>query len=390
VDEAMPFTVEEDLDLVVTDIRMEPRSGLALLKHMRETRSDVPVIMMTAFATVETALDALKTGAFDYIAKPFRLEAFLEVVERALSSGVRGSEPLAPSGDMVRFGRVVCGSEAMHEACRLVELVAPTPAAVLLIGERGTGRSLLADVIHGLSRRKDAPLETVDCSRLPGVSALIGTPRPEQADDPAPSGLLGAAGGTVLVENVGDLDTAGQEILLEVLRNKAVSVPGEAPRPIDVRIVATATPDLSRRVSSGAFSEDLFRRLALVRISLPPLRECRDAILPTANVFMHEVLGDAAVLPVLTADVRGALVHYNWPGNVGELHETIAYACGRIDGGRITRESLPAHILETLTGSVEEPQPTRREPNRAQALRAFLKQQGVDPHDVAVAASAGA
>jgi len=384
VESALAQAGGDPLDLVVTDLRMEPASGMILLERLRKERPAVPVIVMTAYATVDTALNALKIGAFDYITKPFRLETFLEVVDRALSA--RREEPplMAKAEDMLRFGRVVCACPAMNDACRMVELIAPTDAAVLLSGEAGSGRSLLAAVVHELSRRADGPFVTIDAATLPGDAgpeALLGEARgPDDPPDADPAGLLGAQGGSAVIENVGRLSPALQKILLEALKERQVAANGKTVE-LDVRLLVTAAPGLGNAVTACLFLDELYRRLALVRVDIPALRECPDAILPLTQRFLEARTGEGTAVPELAGDARGILLHYDWPGNVAELRSVVEHAGRNLEGGRVTRTSLPPPVVDAVHGGEagDERRPeTRGEQRQAPGLKAYLRAQGVE------------
>jgi len=385
VETALAETDGHPLDLAVTDLRMAPQSGMVLLERMRKERPALPVIVMTAYATVETALDALKIGAFDYVTKPFRLEAFLEVVDRALAAAAAEPTRLAGTDDLLRFGRVVCACPAMREACRMVELIAPTDAAVLLSGEAGTGRSLLATVVHELSRRSDGPFVTIDAADLPddaSPEAFLGeAPSPDDPPDKPAVGLLGAEGGSALIENVGRLTPALQTILLEALKDRRVPVAGKKVD-LDVRFMATASGDLGPEAAAGGFLEELHRRLALVRVAIPALRDCPDAVLPLAQRFLESEVGPGNPIPELTGDARGVLLHYAWPGNAAELRSVLQQALRNLDDDRITRASFPRNVVDAVHGGEPADQlrpETQGKRQAAPSLKAFLKAQGVEP-----------
>ena len=376
---------ENDFDLVVSDIKMEPVSGLVLLQNIKSIRPEIPIIMMTAYASVETALDTLKMGAFDYITKPFKLDDFMEVVERALASVTDPAGNIERSGDPESYcclPGVVGVSSGMQDTCRMLELVAPTEATVLLRGEKGTGRSMLARVVHSRSRRGDKACVEIDCAALPPESAVdlfVGrTVDDDTPGDPEYHGLLGANGGTVILENVDALSPDLQKTLLRAICDKVVTLPSGREAGLDLRIVATADVGLQNAVVEGRFLEDLFRRISLVSVEIRPLRERREDILPLVWLFLRQKRGDEDKLPELAADARGALKHYPWPGNIAELCEVMEHAWQNRVDGKIMRDSLPEPMLRSLTESMSVFSGTGINNNQATSLMAFLRRKGVD------------
>jgi len=267
----------------------------------------------------------------------------------------------------------------------MIELVAPTEATVLLCGEPGSGRSLIAHVIHEMSLRKENTCVTIDCGKLPQEEpekAFIG--RAAQADGEQEfagraDGLLVASGGTLVLENVEKLPASVQQLLLEVLSEKTVTGPGaKRGSSVDVRVLATADSGLHQAVADGRLLEDLFKRLSLVSVLLRPLRERHEDILPLSWYFLREEAADNDQLPEMSADVRGALQHYSWPGNVAELRAVIKHAYAHSVEGAIVRESLPPHMLRTLTESLTVFSAADMSRTHAASLRAFLQKKGVD------------
>lgn len=387
--EALDVLAEQSVDLVVTDIRMEPVDGMVLLKEVRSIQPDTPVVMMTAHASVETALDALKEGAYDYLTKPFKVVDFINVVDNALA-GVgekdNGLEGEGSGEEQYCFGQVVGVSPAMLEACRLLELVAPTDATVLLHGEDGTGRGLLAHTVHEKSLRAGEKCIAIRCGELPGKSSGehegVKEGGAEGTGQDLAAVLMGASGGTVILENVERLSSSGQALLLGLLRDKSIGGKGgEAEEALNVRIVATAGPGLEKSARDGDFDEELYKRLGLLSIQVKPLCERREDIVPLFRHFLLRTAGDESSMPVVSADVRGALLHYVWPGNVRELKHLVEYACAHTVSGSIVRQSLPQAVLGTLTvGDYGQPVPDMGG-NKASALKSFLKKKGVELTD---------
>lgn len=385
-EEAMQLLEDQSPDLVVSDVRMQPVSGLVFLQNMRAEHPEIPVVMMTAYASVETALDTLKMGAYDYLTKPFKIEDFMEVVERALAS-TKDMSSSAGMADLVarnsRFDSILCVSSAIRDAFRMVELVAPTDTTVLLTGEKGTGRTAFARAIHRGSMRKDGSCVVLECGQLhasdPVVSFMGELPEPGSGPVTGAGGLLAANGGSLILEDVDQLPAEAQEVLLVAMRDKAVTDPKEGvSTDIDVRILATTTVALDTIVSSGAFSSELFRRIGLMSIELCPLAQRRDDILPLAWSFLRDIAGPEQAPPEMSPDARGALQHYVWPGNVAELREAMQHASAHLIGGLVARESLPPHLLRTMTESISVTSPGAVKSGQAQSLKAFLRKKGVD------------
>jgi DNA-binding NtrC family response regulator len=390
VKEAMDALASGRIDLAISDIRMEPVNGMALLKEIRSIQPGTPVIMMTAYASVETALDALKIGAYDYLTKPFKIVDFIAVVEKALASAGE-SDGLTEANGIVGarycFGRVVGMSAVMAEACRLLELVAPTDATVLLHGEKGSGRSLIAHTVHEKSLRAGSICASIDCGKM-----SAGEPGGGAASVAHLFAMLReSSGGTVVLQNVECLPPGGQKLILSLLRDKSIVEEGrKEPVHLDVRIIATAGPCLRKRVESGQFEEDLYRRLGLLSVEIKPLCERQEDILPLFIHFLQQESGEGEhAIPEVSADVRGALQHYVWPGNVAEMRDVVKFAMLHKVNGAVVRQSLPPEMLRTLTVSEHIGSVPTMDGNRAASLKAFLRKKGVELTDAMLRRNSG-
>jgi DNA-binding NtrC family response regulator len=385
VADALESIENNKFDLVVSDIRMQPLSGLFLLQELQSNKPELPVVMMTAYASVDTALDALKMGAFDYLTKPFKVEDFMEVVDRALMGNneiVSAAEMDSIVKDNSSFGCLICLSANIKESCRMVELVAPTDTSVLLQGEGGTGRTLFAQAIHNISSRKDKACIVYSCSDLDpdddiAVNSLIGTAVDVEDVNSKGAGILGAEGGTLILEDVECLSILMQKMLLDVICNKQLQT-GDFKSdvvPVNVRLLVTSSSCLKTAVSEGRFLEELYRRISLISINICPLSERRDDILPLAWFFLKkQVNGD---IPAISADVRGALQHYAWPGNVAELKDVVTYLREHAIDGAIVRDSLPPHLLSTIKDTKGIDKESLAD-SKAKTLKAYLARKGVD------------
>ena len=333
-------------ELVITDLRMPTMSGMDLLRELHGRAPDVPVIMVTAFGDVDTAVEAMKAGAHDFLPKPFSRDQLLLRAERALHSAALRAEVRelrARAGGVER--PIVCASDAMRHVLAVVDKVAPSDATVLVTGETGTGKELVARRVHARSRRASGPFVTVNCAAIPGElieSELFGHAKGTFTGAVrARSGRFRHAdGGTIFLDEVGELPLSVQGRLLRVLQEKTVDVLGaDEAVAVDVRIVAATNRDLGELTAEGKFRSDLLYRLAVVEVALPPLRERLGEIEPLARHFLRELAEDRefAIDDGLFEELR----RRPWPGNVRQLHN----ACERIvtlcDGDRLSASQLP-------------------------------------------------
>lgn len=335
-------------DVVVMDVRLPGMDGLSAMTRLRERIGSTPVVVMTAFGNLETAVRAMEVGAFDYLIKPFELDQAVEVIRRALESTAKSPASTSVPGDLPA-DTIVGSSVAMQRVFKQIALVAASDVGVLITGETGTGKELVARAIHAHSTRRTGPFLPVCIPALnPGLveSELFGHVRGSftgASDDR--TGLFElAAGGTVLLDEIADVPPALQVKLLRTLEQREVlAVGGAEPRVIDIRILAATNRPLADLIAGGAFREDLYFRLAVFQIHLPPLRERREDIPALAGHFLRQIrhpcegnewrLSDAAC---------DALCARQWPGNVRELRNAVEHAAIIARGGEIRPEHLPA------------------------------------------------
>ncbi len=345
----------EKFDLVITDVKMPGLSGIDVLRRIRAQSPDIPVLVITAFGNVETAVQAMKEGAYDFIGKPFHRDQLLLSVGKAferrrLAGEVR--ELRIRAGGVER--EIISVSPAMKQVLAVADRVAGTDATVLITGESGTGKEAVARRIHVRSRRAEGPFVAVNCAAIPGElleSELFGHAR--GAFTGAVRDRAGrfrqAAGGTLFLDEVGEIPLALQAKLLRVLQERVVDVVGgDHPVPVDVRIVTATNRDLPDRIREGTFREDLYYRLNVVEIRVPPLRERPEDIPPLAEYFMKE-LGTGRELTVPPA-VMEELKSRPWPGNVRELKnacERMAILCR---GSEVSMEDLPPAAVRARVG----------------------------------------
>jgi two-component system response regulator PilR (NtrC family) len=349
---------QHSYDLIITDMRMPKSSGMEVLAHARKTLPETPVIIMTAFASTETAVSAMKLGALDYFTKPFKLDAVAVVVDKALAQRAlivenrRLREELA---NRTRVGNLIGRSDAMRQVFDLIRRMARTPANVLVLGESGTGKELVARAIHHEGPRADGPFRVINCGAIPEAlieSELFGHRKGAFTGANADhDGLFKAAsGGTLFLDEIGELPLAMQVKLLRVLQEKRVRAVGAVEElPIDVRIIAATNRDLATEAKAGRFREDLFYRLNVLSIDLPPLRARPSDIPLLANHFLTKYATEFAK-PVTAIEPSAMRRLLAWPfgGNVRELENVIERAVALVDGAEITQADLPPALRKAL------------------------------------------
>jgi len=351
-------------DVIVSDIRMKTTlDGLALLNRVRRDHPDMPVVIVTAFGSIDTAIRAMKEGAFDYISKPFDLQALVATVKRALAiQPAPAACPVDdPAADVARG--IVGRSPAMLEVYKMVARVADASAAVVITGESGTGKELVARAIHRHGPRHEHPFIAVNCGALADTlleSELFGHVKGAFTGAIANRrGIFAEAGeGTVFLDEAGETSPALQVKLLRVLQEReVVPVGSHVPVPARARVIAASNTDLEQLVRSGAFRRDLFYRLNVITIHLPPLRERADDIPLLAAHFTRKHTPGHAAPPFLSESAMRVLQAYAWPGNVRELENTIERALALSRGGYLTEDDLPAHIRSAVSGPPAEAAP---------------------------------
>jgi DNA-binding NtrC family response regulator len=357
VPEALRVMEGSPVDLVITDLKMPGINGLELIRHIRENLRDVETIMITGYPTVEGAVEAVKTGAEEYLAKPFTDEELASAVERALEKlrlRRASTAPAAPS--LLQRGGIVGESEAILSVLSAVPRAAASEATVLITGESGTGKELVARAIHYNGPRASAPFIAVNCGGIPeGLveSELFGHMRGAftGAIDSRAGFFQAADGGTIFLDEIGDISPAAQVKLLRVLQDREVTMVGSTkPRKVNVRIIAATNKDLRALVKKQTFREDLFFRINVVSIDLPPLRERGDDVLillsHAAERFARE---SGRPAPVFTDAALQALKSYQWPGNIRELENFVQRLMVMSESDRIDVPDLPSHMRFSAT-----------------------------------------
>ena len=358
---ALELFEKEGADVVVTDRRMPEMSGEELLWHLRERAPELPVILMTAYGDVRSAVKAMRDGAFDYLTKPFDHDELRSVVSRALEMDRLKRENRQLRDELgARFvDSVIADSPAMKAVLERVDRAAPSDATVLIQGESGTGKEVVAKRLHYASRRVGHPFVAINCKAFaPGVieSELFG--HEKGAFTGAGARRRGcferADGGTLFLDEIGELETAFQAKLLRVLQEREIlPVGGDTPLPVDVRFVAATNRDLEGEIDAGRFREDFYYRLNVIPVHLPALRERREDILPLARHFLGR-LGENGRRLELGEDAVRVLEAHAWPGNVRELENVLERARVLARGEEITADDL---LLENARGASSEPSP---------------------------------
>ena len=362
-DEAFELVAREDFDAVVTDLRMRGMNGLGLCTRIVENRPDIPVIVMTAFGSLETAVDTIRAGACDFITKPFHIEELVIALERALSQRTLRVEVKRLQrmvAETQRFDEILGSSSAMRKVYDNISRLAEADAsAVLITGESGTGKELVARALHRRSHRSAGPFMAINCAAMPETlleSELFGHARGAFTDAKSASkGLfVEASGGTLFLDEVGELPLTVQPKLLRVLETRCVRpVGGTAEIRFDVNLVTATNRDLETAVAERRFREDLFYRINVVHLDLPPLRARGSDTLLLAQHFLERfaIRSNKKVLRLSSA-VAEKLLAYAWPGNVRELQNCIEHAVALARFEETIVEDLPERIRNYRSANV--------------------------------------
>ena len=367
--QALELLREHHVDLLVTDLRMPRMDGMTLLREALAEDPSLPVVVLTAHGTVDTAVEALKLGAFDFLTKPYDKETVRPIVQKALKTRLlAGKDASKQEGPKARFG-IIGASPQMLELYGVLERVADTPATVFVTGESGTGKELVARALHETSARRDKPFIKVNCAAIPRdliEAELFGHERGAFTGAIAskPGRFELANGGTLFLDEIGEIPVDMQVKLLRALQESEFErVGGIKTIRVDVRLVAATNRDVRKLVAQGTFREDLYYRLAVVNVRMPPLRERRGDIPMLVEHFVqrsNERLGRKVVGP--DAIALEALERHPWPGNIRELENVIERAVLFCDGDRIGLSALPP---ELVAATRDEPEGTGGAPELA-------------------------
>ena len=362
-DDAMGKARNEPFALAIVDLRLDHTDGISMMEDIHAINPYMPIIILTAHGSIESAVEATKKGAFNFLNKPFDPEVLLHQIEKAMENQRLASEVRRLEGllnEKYNYKNIVARSEKMRRILDLVSRIAPTDSTVYIAGESGTGKELIARAIHLASERRDNPFIALNCAAIPEMlleSELFGHEKGAFTDArQSHKGMFAQAHtGTIFLDEIGDMSLATQAKLLRVLQEKQFYPVGSGkPVDVDVRVIAATNKDLKTMVTTGAFREDLFYRIHVVPIDLPPLRERKEDVPLLAEHFLTEIsLRMKKDIKGISAMAMQKLMLYDWPGNVRELVNTIERAAA------ITRDDIISEemILPTMTLPAESMKP---------------------------------
>jgi len=351
-EQALQRMKEEDFDVIMTDIKMGKMDGFEVLKEAQKISPETSVIMMTAFASVGSAVEAMRAGAADYITKPFINDEIRLTIRRILQSRALQMENLILRQELSQrpaaFSKIIGSSEPMQRVFAVMEKVIPSKSNILISGDSGTGKGLVAQAIHEAGPRRDKPFISINCGAIPEnllESELFGHKKGAftSAMDDKKGLITMAHGGTLFLDEIGELPSALQVKLLHVIQTRELTPVGDTRViTVDVRIIAATNADLMQRVKEGRFREDLFYRLNVIEINMPALRERSDDIPVLIKHYLDLFTKEAGKnLKDIDYEAMQALLAYDWPGNIRELRNTMERAVVLADGDLITIHDLP-------------------------------------------------
>lgn len=350
--QALEQVREQVFDLVLCDVRMAEMDGIATLKEIKTLNPAIPVLIMTAYSSIETAVEALKTGALDYLIKPLDFDNLQSTLEKALAH-THSVDAETPAVSASQFG-MVGKSPAMQHLLSEIALVAPSEATVLIHGDSGTGKELVARAIHASSARSEKPLVTLNCAALNESlleSELFGHEKGAftGADKRREGRFVEADGGTLFLDEIGDISPMMQVRLLRAIQEREVQRVGSNQTiSVDVRLIAATHRDLAAEVNAGRFRQDLYYRLNVVAIEVPSLRQRREDIPLLAGHFLQRFAErNRKAVKGFTPQAMDLLIHYDWPGNIRELENAVERAVVLLTGEYISERELPLAIAST-------------------------------------------
>jgi two-component system response regulator AtoC len=385
------YTAEEGLQMlasvspnaVIVDYKLPKMNGVEFLEEFNKKRCNAPVIMLTAYGTIEKAVEAMKKGAFNYLTKPINPDELLTIIREAVEKHrllIENIQLKSQLKERHSFKNIIGKSHAMQEIFNLIETVSKSNSNILILGESGTGKELVAKAIHYESLRADGPFIPIDCAALPEElleSELFG--HEKGAFTGAYSQKIGqielANGGTLFLDEIGELSINIQKKFLRFLQEREIlRIGGKSRIKVDVRIIAATNRDLEAEIKKGAFREDLFYRLNVVTISIPPLRNRKEDIAALARHFLDKFSSmNNKVITSIDSEVMNALMEYDWPGNVRELENIIERAVVLCPTDTITIKYLPRTLRELYTGSERKDELNLLETEKNLILKALEK-----------------
>ncbi len=350
-EEALEILKDSRFDILLVDIKMEGMSGLDVLKQVKESDPEVSVVMITAYGSVSTAIEAMKNGAYDYLLKPFEPDELGVLIDKIIQFQTQARENLylkQQYQDRTRFESMIGQSKPMQEIFDLIQDVAPTGSTVLITGETGTGKELAAKAIHSHSHRCEGPFVSVNCGSIPEhlmESELFGHLKGAFTDakETKKGRLELAHGGTLFLDEIGEISTRMQIDLLRVLEDRVFyRVGGTQPIEIDFRVIAATNRDLDEAIKKGMFREDLFYRLNVISLQMPSLRERKEDIPLLAEHFLHRFSQETnKAVELISREAIDEMMLYEWPGNIRELENAIERAVVVCKGPKIMPDDLP-------------------------------------------------
>lgn len=362
VDTALPLIDQYDLDLIITDLKMPGKSGMDLLISVREKKPALPVIMITAFGNVEAAVTAMKKGAYDFITKPFDEHELLNVIEKAISESELNQELISTYFEKEpHFSQIIGQTPKIQEVLQTIKKIAPTDSTVLVTGETGVGKELVAREIHSRSQRREYPFVKVNCAAIPETlleSELFGYEKGAFTGAVAnkPGRFELAHKGTIFLDEIGEMPLHLQAKLLGVIQDKSFErVGGVKTIRVDIRIIAATNQDLHSAIQAGRFRSDLFYRLNVVPIYIPPLRERKEDLILLVDYFLKKFSTKYKKrVEGVSAEMMASFSQYHWPGNIRELENVLERMVLMSESDTLTLTELPAEIRGT-TQTVEAP-----------------------------------
>jgi len=381
---AVETVTSSAVDLVLMDVRMARMGGIEALEKIKAYNPSIPIIIMTAYSSVESAVEALKAGAYDYLIKPLDFDVLKLTIERAREhAGLKAENMLLKSklGADFNLANIIGRSSAMKALIDMVAMIAPSEATVLITGESGTGKELVARSLHFNSPRKDKPLVVVNCAAIAETlleSELFGHEKGAftGADKRHEGRFMQANHGTVFLDEVSETSSTMQAKLLRVLQEKEIQrVGGEEVLPVDARVVAATNRDLEAEVAGGRFREDLFYRLNVMRLTVPPLRDRLEDIPLLAQHFLEQFASrNRKTVKGFTPLAMDMLLKHDWPGNVRELENTVERAVILLTGDHITEKQLPLTIVQKYSESHGQRTPAPLPSNGSRSLEDIEKE----------------
>ena len=381
--DALDMIKGEEFDILIVDLKMEGMDGMEVLKNIKEAHPDITVLMITGYASVETAVEAMKLGAFDYIPKPFSPDELSITIDKALETRRLRNENLLLKKRLkgVKFPGIIGESRKMRDVFELIEKVAPTSATVLILGESGTGKELIARAIYNLSKRSEKKFVPVDCGAFSSEllkSELFGHIKGSFTGAiTTKKGLLEIAdGGTIFFDEIANLDMEIQGKILRVLQEREfVPLGGTESRKVNVRVVSATNRDLKKMVDEEKFREDLFYRIYVVPIHIPPLRERKEDIPSFVYYFLQKFTPDDEEPYSISPEALEKLIDYDWPGNVRQLENIIQRAIIVAEEKRIEPKHLP---IASKTGETPHPHYIPETNEELKKMKKVYRQEAVE------------